>query len=97
MDEKRKYFRVRNNGEIEAYFNGVLLNVIDISAASVAIAQSIDLPAKGTILLKINNFSINADFEYLRTLDEVTILLFQNENQINSLLPVLKRFRAQHL
>ncbi len=58
MDEKRKYFRLTNKGEIQASAQGLNLEVIDISASSVAIVSNSELAAKGILRIQINNFSL---------------------------------------
>lgn len=93
MDEKRKFFRIKNKGEISAQFGTHSIHVIDISACSIAITNNIDLPLTGVIQLRINLFLINVEYEILRSTEESIILLFNNEEDINRLLPVLQNQR----
>lgn len=93
MDEKRKFFRIKNKGEISAQFGTHSIHVIDISASSMAIVPDIDLPQSGTIELRINLFLIQVEYDILRSTKESIILLFPKEEHINKLLPVLKNQR----
>jgi hypothetical protein len=94
MDEQRKFFRIKNKGEIHAQFEAQELIVIDMSACSAAVKTEINLPPIGIVTLKINLFSININFELLRKNEDGTsILIFYQEEQTEKLLPVLKKLR----
>ena len=94
MDEQRKYFRIKNTGEIQASFNNHALEVIDLSASSAALRTEKELPAAGIIELKINQFTLDIAFELLRVNpDHSVILVFTQEEQIEKLFPVLKNLR----
>lgn len=96
MDEKRKFFRIKNKGDIHARFDNYTLEVIDISASSAAIISDLELPQTGIIELKVNLFATNLNYEILRKNENnVTILIFNDENQIDKLLPVLKNLRKE--
>ncbi|RUR12271.1 PilZ domain-containing protein [Legionella sp. km772] len=96
MDEKRKFFRIKNNGEIQARFDNQVLEVIDVSASSAAVLTDLELPQTGIIELKINLFVTKLDYEILRKRENnSTILIFNNESQIEKLLVVLKNLRKE--
>lgn len=97
MDEKRQYFRIKNHGEMKAFFNSQPLQIIDISAASIALTASIELPSSGSIELSINLFSMQLDYEFFtQRAGGIIILLFPKEEQREKLLPVLKNLRNEH-
>jgi hypothetical protein len=93
MDEKRKFFRIKNKGEVQARFKDTSLHIIDISPCSVAVISDVELPPTGTIEVKIKLFKIDLNFEIIRKNEERTVLLFNNEEYIAKLLPVLKNLR----
>lgn len=96
MDEKRKFFRIKNKGEIHARFDNQPLEVIDVSAFSAAVITHLELPQTGIIELKINLFATNLNYELLRQKDDNGyILIFNNESQIEILLTVLKNLRKE--
>jgi hypothetical protein len=93
MDEQRDFFRIKNKGEIRAYFEDKEVHIIDLSAASAAIIPDEELPKTGMIELKINLFTISLNYDVLRKSDDTMVLIFNNEEQISALLPVLKNLR----
>lgn len=94
MEEQRKFFRIKNKGEIRAQFEAQELIVIDISASSAAVKTKIDLPPMGILTLNIKSFSININFELLRkNQNGDSILIFYQEEHIEKLLPKLKELR----
>ncbi len=95
MDEKRKFFRIKNKGEIQAHFDNQLLQVRDISASSAAVVTDLILPQTGIIELKINLFVINMNYELLKKRGDNTIVIFNNEYQVEKLLVVLKNLRDE--
>lgn len=95
MDEKRKFFRLKNNGEIQVKLGHHSLETIDISASSIAIINNIHVTKEGTIEIKINDFSMNINYELLRTTESSTILIFKNEEEVNRLFVILKHLRDQ--
>lgn len=97
MDEKRKFFRLNNRGEMFAYFNKHPLEVINISASSLAVNTKLILPQTGVVELKINLFISQFTYELLNKKrdDGLTILLFNEQNKINNLLLVLKNIRNE--
>ena len=94
MNEERKYFRIKNEGEMCAFIKNQSLEIEDLSAKSISIITDIELPTTGTLELKINLFAINMQYQYLRTNpDHTIILLFKQRHQINKLFCVLKNLR----
>ena len=94
MDEKRKFFRIKNNGEFEARINTQALEVIDISAASVCIVTCPCLAENGSLVVKVKKVVLKMDYEILRIVDDRTVLIFNNESQVNELFQTLKQLRA---
>jgi hypothetical protein len=94
MDEKRGYFRVRNNGEFVATFEKEPIEVIDLSANSASIQNTLILPEEGSISLSINQFSIILDYQILQREAQRTIITFKDDEQVNTMLRVLKNFRS---
>lgn len=95
MDERRTFFRIKNRGEIHAQSQGKEVHIIDLSAHSAALVSDAQLAAKGIIELKINLFSIQIHYEIFKKNREKTIVLFTQEEQINTLLSVLKNLRRE--
>lgn len=96
MDEKRKFFRIKNNGEIQVRFNNELLELIDISAASAAVITELELPQFGVIELKINLFVMTLNYQLFKKREpNVYILTFNEESQVEKLLVVLKNLRKE--
>lgn len=96
MDERRKFFRLKNHGEIQAKSPTHSLDVIEISSSGVVvIKKNIHLDQNGTIEIKIHSFIMSIHYEILRT-DEVTmVLIFKNEMEINRLFLALKHLRDE--
>jgi len=97
MDEKRKFFRIRNRGEMHACIEDNEIHIIDLSACSAAITPGIELPHTGIMELKINMFKINLNYELLRVDKEKAILIFNDEEHIAKLLAVLKNLRREQV
>ena len=95
MDEQRDFFRIKNKGDMLAQFEDQALNIIDMSASSVAITPEVKLPRTGILELKINLFKIHLHFEVLSTNAEKTVLIFTNGDHVEKLLPVLKNLRRE--
>lgn len=96
MDERRQYFRVKNNGEIHASLFNNSLEVVDISSkGALVVKNNIDIPKTGTVTLQIHNFMMELSYELLQVEDEKLILLFNKEEEINKLFVVLKRLRDE--
>ncbi len=95
MEEKRKFFRIRNQGDMFAKTVHGPLEVIDMSAASAAVKSDYQLPQQGTLELKISGLMLLVDYEILKVSGQHLVLAFNNEEQIELLLPVLKTLRNQ--
>ena len=98
MDEKRKFFRIKNMGEIQAHSDSYNLDVVEISSGgAVVIKKNIYLPKHGTIAIKINTFTMDITYEILRTVKNTMILIFVNEDEISQLFTVLKQVRNEQM
>lgn len=95
MDERRKFFRIKNNGDILTRMSQYTLDVIDISASGACIVTNSNLPQSGVIDLSINNFSMKIQYEILRTDLNNTIIVFNQEPEINKLFTALKNLRDE--
>ena len=96
MDENRNFFRLKNKGDIQARYHDHRIEVIDISASSIAVNAHEELPLYGTIELKINLYNSFLNYELLRTTeDNISILIFEDRHQIQELFAVLKDLRKQ--
>lgn len=96
MEEKRLYFRMKNKGDITAFVSGKEIDVLEISSnGALVIKKSSKLPEVGVIEVHINNFSINITYKLLRVDKNAMVLVFVNEEEIDSLFVVLKRLRDE--
>lgn len=96
MDEKRKFFRIKNNGEIQVRFNNELLELIDVSAGSAAVMTELELPQFGVIELKINLFVMKLNYQIFKKREpNAYILTFNVDSQVEKLLGVLKNLRRE--
>ncbi|MFI4919938.1 MAG: PilZ domain-containing protein, partial [Legionellales bacterium] len=75
MDDKRQFFRMNNNGEIDAYCDGLPIEVINISASGVLIKKNTDLPATGILALKIHYASLRINYKILRINNNDMVLI----------------------
>jgi hypothetical protein len=97
MDEKRRFFRIKNQGEIQAKSASDALEVVDISSTGMLlIKENANIPKKGTIDLNIHNFSINVSYEILKSENNKMVLVFNKEEEINKLFLVLKKLRNEN-
>jgi hypothetical protein len=96
MDERRHFFRIKNKGEIQITIADEALDVIDISSTGVlVIKKKTDFPQQGMLALKIHNFSMNLHYTILKTEKDTMVLVFNVENEINTLFAVLKNLRDE--
>jgi hypothetical protein len=95
MHENRKFFRIKNQGEIQASIENNSFEVIDISASSIALISRTILPKKGIINIKIHKFSLSVDYELLKQTEQTCILIFPKEEQTELLFPILKNLRNE--
>ncbi len=93
MEEQRKYFRIKNNGQIRAKVNDMIVDVFDISAESVSITDGKKVPHYGKLEIQFNFFTIFIEYQYLKTKEEYTILNFIHEHEILKLLEALKKLK----
>lgn len=96
MDEKRRFFRLKNNGEIHAKAANASLDVIDISSTGILVIKKNDnIPKKGIIELSIHSFSTDLSYQILRAEEQTMVLIFNDEEEINKLFLVLKNLRNE--
>jgi hypothetical protein len=96
MDEKRKFFRLINHGEIQAKYSDQSLNVVEISSSgALVIKKNINLSQRGSIEIIINNFDMLIHYEILRADEETMVLIFKYESEINKLFRALKNLRDE--
>jgi hypothetical protein len=95
MHEQRKYFRVKNTGQIKAHCGTLILKIIEVSSAGAIIEMSPDLPTSGLINLQINNFTTTIQYTILRTEHEIIVLEFTNDHDKDNLFSALKHFRDE--
>ncbi|KTD61063.1 hypothetical protein [Legionella shakespearei] len=96
MDEKRKFFRLKNHGEILAKSSEQSLEVVEISSSgALVIKKNINLSQTGTIEIIINNFDMLIHYQILRTDEETMVLIFKKEFEINKLFRALKNLRDE--
>lgn len=94
MHEQRKYFRIKSEGDILAFFANQALEIIDLSAASILVTNDVKLPPTGVIDLKINHTFTYMSYKILRTnKDNSIVLLFDQEDQIEQLFTTLRNLR----
>lgn len=96
MDEKRQYFRIKNNGDILANISTQALDIIDISASgAILINKNLHLDQQGSMEIKIHNFTMQIHYEILRSDKETLVIVFKQEEEINQLLIALKQLRDE--
>ncbi len=101
MQENRGFFRVTNQQAIKSKYRNEIFKVIDISGSGVKLAsKDIRFLNHGFIEILINyiskaidiqGFSLNLEYELVRTDANYVMLAFTNENQRASLLSALKK------
>lgn len=96
MDEKRKFFRIINKGEIRAQAADDILKVIDISSSGIlVIKKNINIPKEGILEIHINSFSMYLHYQVLRVEKETMALIFRNEEEINNLFVILHKLKNE--
>ncbi|RUR18128.1 PilZ domain-containing protein [Legionella sp. km535] len=95
MDERRSFFRLKNNGEILAKISSQYFEIIDISATGARITNNAQLADEGTIEISINRFSIEMHYKILRFENNSTIIIFTNDAEINRIFVALKQLRDE--
>lgn len=94
MEEKRKYFRIKNPGSIKATYDKHDLYVIDISPAGAhIISKDINIKPNGVIDVVIHYFSNKINYELLKKQGDENIVTFKDEKEISTLLAALKNLR----
>lgn len=79
MDERRKYFRLKNHGEINASLDNNSIEIVEISSnGAVVVKQKTDIPKEGVLKLQIHNFIMELCYD-----------------ETNKLFLVLKRLRDE--
>ncbi|GAN28816.1 hypothetical protein lpymt_00401 [Legionella pneumophila] len=62
MDERRKYFRLKNHGEINASLDNNPIEIVEISSnGAVVVKQKTGIPKEGVLKLQIHNFIMSYD------------------------------------
>lgn len=95
MDEKRKYFRVKNNGQILSQYHSHPLNIIELSYSGAIIQKDDSLPQKGSFEIKIHQFSTTINYEVIRVDSDSMALAFTNDHEMEHLFLALKNLRNQ--
>lgn len=96
MDERRKYFRLKNHGEIKASLDNNPIEIVEISSnGAVVVKQKTDIPKEGVLKLQIHNFIMELCYEVIRAEDNNIVLHFTKEDETNKLFLVLKRLRDE--
>lgn len=95
MDEKRRYFRIKNTGQIEARIDMERLNILELSNSGAVIDDTIALPRVGKFDLKIHTYITKINYEILRLEPGKIILGFTNTDEKESLFFALKTIRDQ--
>ncbi len=95
MDEKRRYFRVKNTGQIKAHHENGEMNILELSNSGAVIDNSIAIPRVGKFDLKINTYTTNIDYEVIRIEEQTIVLAFTNTEEKESLFAELKQLRDQ--
>lgn len=97
MHEKREFFRLKNEGNIEASYGPHPLDVVEISSSGVAIIKkNIYIQKEGVIELKFNHVSVHVKYELLRIELKTMVLVFKNQDDIDMLFNILKRLKEEH-
>lgn len=97
MHEKREFFRLKNNGEIEAKYGSHKLDIVEISSTGVAIIKkNVYIQEAGEIEFIINHVDINIKYELLRVELKTMVLVFKNKEDIEKLFMVLKKIKDSH-
>ncbi|HAT6978254.1 TPA: PilZ domain-containing protein [Legionella pneumophila] len=96
MDERRKYFRLKNHGEINASLVNNSLEIVEISSnGALVLKQNIDIPKSGILKLQIHNFIMELGYEVVRIEDKNIVIHFTKEDETDRLFLVLKRLRDE--
>ncbi|HAZ7572099.1 PilZ domain-containing protein [Legionella sp. PATHC032] len=96
MDERRKYFRLKNHGEMNASLDSNPIEIIEISSnGALVLKQKTNIPKEGVVKLQIHNFIIELCYELIRAEDNNIVLHFTKEDETNKLFLVLKRLRDE--
>lgn len=94
VEEKRNFFRIKNTGSIKAKYEQHDLYVIDISPSGAhVVAKDLSIKKDGVIDIFINHFAVKINYKVLKKEGENTIVSFQQEREIDSLLLALKNIR----
>jgi len=97
MYEKREFFRLKNKGEIEGKYGAHDLEIVEISSSGVAIIKkNIYIQKEGMIELKINHISVHVKYELLRIELKTMVLVFRNQEDIDTLFNILKKLKDEH-
>ncbi|TAL63877.1 MAG: PilZ domain-containing protein [Legionella sp.] len=97
MHEKREFFRLRNTGDIQASYGPHALDVVEISSSGVAIIKkNIYIQKEGIIELKFNHVCVHVKYELLRIELKTMVLVFKNQEDIDTLFTILKRLKEDH-
>jgi hypothetical protein len=95
MNEKRRFFRYKNTGQIQASCGLQNVHVLNISSTGMLIKKEERLPKTGILNIKIHYSSLNVHYEILRQ-DEVSMaLVFNIQDEIESLFKILKQLRDE--
>ena len=98
MKDRRQYFRIKNDGAIQASHEGFALKVIDMSSSGALVIKNDHiLPEKGELILTTNNNSMKMHYEILKIGKEYMTLIFIQKNEIDTLFWILKELKDNRL
>ncbi|CAM2820478.1 PilZ domain-containing protein [Legionella worsleiensis] len=95
MDERRRFFRIQNHGEILAHIANQPIEIIDISASGARLINHNALADQGIIIISVHQFSINMNYKRLRTEHDHFIIIFTDDAEIERLFIALKHLRDE--
>lgn len=93
MDEKRRYFRIKNDGQIEAKNELGTIKIIELSNSGAVIEKNPALTRTGKFDLKIYSYITTINYEVLRDEEQTSVLKFTNTEEKESLFYALKQIR----
>lgn len=97
MEDRRRFFRVTNDGSITAKYENFSLSVINISSSgALVIKNDLHVAQAGILDLTIDNETLTLSYEILKIEKELMTLIFTNEDEIQTLFSVLKRLKVHH-
>ena len=97
MEDRRRFFRIANDGSIAAKYENFSLSVINISSSgALVIKNDLHMAQTGMVDLTIDDETFVLSYEILKIDKEFMTLIFTNEDEIEKLFSVLKRLKVHH-